>query len=181
MWQHLLFATAPDWARACFVLRACGCVVADGSSMYCVKQYDFAGDGVRTVDYMTITAGAGAVQFCKQQCAAEPQCQFSVTSLGKCYMKQNILSGSFGTTKPDTAVDASCVKGEQNWALAALQVSAAPAGGFGPAGGRAGGGNLTRGISNTPRKTSLRSAGAAAQPGWIAFVLAGLLAVLMAH
>ena len=90
--------------------------------MYCVKNYDFAGDGVRTVDYITITTGAGAVQFCKLQCAAEPQCQFSVTSRGKCFMKQNILSGSFGTTKPDTTVDASCVKGEQNWALAALQV-----------------------------------------------------------
>lgn len=128
--------------------------------MYCVKQYDFAGDGVRTVDYITITTGAGAIQFCKQQCAAEPQCQFSVTSLGKCYMKQNILSGSFGTTRPNTAVDASCVKGEQNWALAALQVSASPAG-SGPLAGRLPRGNLTRGLGNTSgRRTSLRSAAA---------------------
>lgn len=100
----------------------CFCRPTDSSGMYCVKQYDFAGDGVRTVDYMTITAGAGAVQFCKLQCAAEPLCQFSVTARGRCFMKQNILSGSFGTTKPDTTVDASCVKGEANWALAALQV-----------------------------------------------------------
>jgi hypothetical protein len=92
--------------------------------MYCLKHYDFAGDGVRTVDYITIATGQAAVNFCKQQCLAEPLCQYSVTSLGKCYMKTNILSGNFGTTRPDTAVDASCVKGENNWALAALQVAA---------------------------------------------------------
>lgn len=151
--------------------------------MYCVKQYDFAGDGVRSVDYMTITAGAGAVQFCKLQCAAEPQCQFSVTSLGKCYMKQNILSGSFGITKPDTSVDASCVKGEQNWALAALQVSAAPAGGVGPGGMRGmNRANGTRSVVNsTARKTSLRSAAVATQTGWIECVLAAMLAVLFLH
>lgn len=118
---HLLPATCCLLPAAC-CLPPAACAATDSSGMYCVKQYDFAGDGVRTADYMTITAGAGAVQFCKLQCAAEPQCQFSVTSRGKCFMKQNILSGSFGTTKPDTTVDASCVKGEQNWALAALQV-----------------------------------------------------------
>eukprot|EP00878_Enallax_costatus_P018524 GHUV01019503.1.p1 GENE.GHUV01019503.1~~GHUV01019503.1.p1 ORF type:complete len:144 (-),score=30.71 GHUV01019503.1:815-1246(-) len=96
--------------------------------MYCVKNYDFAGDGVRTVDYITITTGSAAVQFCKQQCAAEPQCQYVVTSKGKCYMKNNILSGSFGTTRADDGVDAACVKGQQNWALAALQVAASPVG-----------------------------------------------------
>lgn len=146
-----------------------------------MKNYDFAGDGVRTVDYITITSGAGAVQFCKQQCAAEPQCQFSVTSLGKCYMKQNILSGSFGTTKPDTAVDASCVKGEQNWALAALQVSAAPAGGItGRMAG--GGGNSTgRSINNSAaRKTSLgRSAGDASRPSLLVVVVSSVLAVAL--
>lgn len=155
----------------------------DGSGMYCVKQYDFAGDGVRTVDYMTITAGAGAVQFCKQQCAAEPQCQFSVTSLGKCYMKQNILSGSFGTTKPDTSVDASCVKGEQNWALAALQVSAAPAGSLPGAGGARGppgsGGNRAMNFT-AARKTTLRSgAGSSRLSGGWAALLSAAAAVLL--
>jgi hypothetical protein len=100
--------------------------------MYCLKHYDFAGDGIRMVDYITITSGQAAIQFCKQQCMAEPQCQYVVTTLGKCYMKNNILSGNFGTTRPDTAVDASCVKGEQSWALAALQVSAAPPKPVGP-------------------------------------------------
>jgi hypothetical protein len=138
--------------------------------MYCVKNYDFAGDGVRTVDYITITTGAGAVQFCKLQCAAEPQCQFSVTSLGKCFMKQNILSGSFGTTKPDTAVDASCVKGESNWALAALQVSAAPAGQ--PSTRRPG--NGTRGIT-TGKKASLKGASSSSSARY-SFVV-GLLSV----
>jgi hypothetical protein len=51
-------------------------------------------------------------------------------------MKTNILSGNFGTTRPDTAVDASCVKGENNWSLAALQVAANTQGGG--AGGRTG-------------------------------------------
>lgn len=156
---------------------------ADGSGMYCIKNYDFAGDGVRSVDYMTITSGSGAVQFCKQQCAAEPQCQFSVTSLGKCYMKQNILSGSFGTTKPDTAVDASCVKGEQNWALAALQVSAAPAGALpgdrprGPPGNR-----TTRDLNLTAaRKTTLRSAASPAVSGRWLVLLSSVLAVVLGY
>jgi hypothetical protein len=92
--------------------------------MYCIKHYDFAGDGIRMVDYITIATGTAAINFCKQQCIAEPLCQYSVTSLGKCWMKNNILSGSFGITRPDLAVDASCVKGENNWALAALQVAA---------------------------------------------------------
>lgn len=96
--------------------------------MYCVKRYDFAGDGVRSVDYITITAGSAAVEFCKQQCIAEPMCQYVVTSKGLCYMKTNILSGSFGTTRADTGVDATCVKGQQNWAAAALQVAANPVG-----------------------------------------------------
>lgn len=100
----------------------------DADDMYCLKNYDFAGDGVRTVDYITITTGSAAVQFCKQQCAAEPQCQYVVTSKGRCYMKNNILSGSFGTTRADDGVDAACVKGQQNWALAALQVAASPVG-----------------------------------------------------
>jgi hypothetical protein len=146
--------------------------------MYCIKNYDFAGDGVRMVDYITITTGAGAIQFCKQQCASEPQCQFSVATLGKCYMKQNILSGSAGTTRPDTAVDASCVKGEQNWALAALQVSAAPER---PVGGR-GLGNVTlRSVpSNSgPRKTTLRSAADSSRLSWGALWLGSLLAVAL--
>lgn len=139
--------------------------------MYCVKHYDFAGDGVRTVDYITITTGSGAIQFCKQQCTAEPQCQYSVTSLGKCYMKNNILSGSFGTTRPDTAVDASCVKGENNWALAALQVSAAPPMPIG-----AGAANLT-----ARRQTALASTSAGRPgptPGWTLLIAGGLLAAL---
>jgi len=144
--------------------------------MFCIKNYDFAGDGVRTVDYITITSGAGAVQFCKQQCSAEPQCQFSVTSLGKCYMKQNILSGSFGTTKPDTAVDATCVKGEQNWALAALQVSAAPAGGLA-------GRNMTRGAGNSTARRNTqklgKSAADAAQPGWVVLLMSSIVAALL--
>lgn len=101
---------------------------ADADEMYCVKKYDFAGDGVRTVDYITITTGSAAVEFCKQQCAGEPQCQYVVTSKGKCYMKNNILSGNFGTTRADPGVDATCVKGRDNWALAALQVAANPVG-----------------------------------------------------
>jgi hypothetical protein len=148
--------------------------------MYCIKNYDFAGDGVRNVDYMTITAGSGAVQFCKLQCAAEPLCQFSVTSRGKCYMKQNILSGSFGTTKPDMTVDAACVKGEQNWALAALQVSAAPAGTLPGARGPPGNGT-TRSLNNTgPRKTSLRSAATATQASSMTMLFKSLSAMLLA-
>jgi hypothetical protein len=151
--------------------------------MYCVKNYDFAGDGVRTVDYITITSGAGAVQFCKQQCAAEPQCQFSVTSLGKCYMKQNILSGSFGTTKPDPAVDATCVKGEANWALAALQVTAAPptpppgmrARGGADRGAGAAGGNATRRVGGGGGVQRARSAARGARGGGAAVAAAALL------
>ncbi|WIA17530.1 hypothetical protein OEZ85_014361 [Tetradesmus obliquus] len=124
----LCFSTASDWNKF---------GNPDSNGMYCIKNYDFAGDGVRTVDYITIATGTAAVNFCKQQCIAEPLCQYSVTSLGKCYMKTNILSGSFGTTRPDTAVDASCVKGESNWALAALQVAASTQQGAG-AGGRTG-------------------------------------------
>ncbi|KAF6261501.1 hypothetical protein COO60DRAFT_1501639 [Scenedesmus sp. NREL 46B-D3] len=116
----LCFASASDWNKF---------GSPDDDSMYCIKHYDFAGDGVRTVDFITIATGAAAVNFCKQQCLAEPLCQYSVTSLGKCYMKTNIMSGSFGTTRPDTAVDASCVKGEANWAMAALQVAGATQGG----------------------------------------------------
>lgn len=115
-----LLRSAPADAHVCGALHC----FADESGMYCVKNYDFAGDGVRTVDYVTIATGSAAVNFCKQQCTAEPQCQYSVTSLGKCYMKNNILSGTFGTTRADRAVDAACVKGESNWQLAALQVAA---------------------------------------------------------
>jgi hypothetical protein len=96
--------------------------------MYCLKNYDFAGDSVRTVDYATIATGAGAVAFCKQQCIAEPACQYVVTSLGKCYMRASILSGSAGATRPDAAVEAACIKGDANWALAALQVGASQPG-----------------------------------------------------
>lgn len=146
--------------------------------MYCIKNYDFAGDGVRTVDYITITSGAGAVNFCKQQCAAEPQCQFSVTSLGKCYIKQNILSGSFGTTKPDTAVDASCVKGENNWALAALQVSAAPTTPIAGRGGKTAL-NTTRRLGSG--KASKSAAGREPQAGWPAMLASSLLALLLSR
>lgn len=158
------------------------CVVnccADASGMFCIKNYDFAGDGVRNVDYMTITAGAGAVQFCKLQCAAEPLCQFSVTSRGKCYMKQNILSGSFGTTKPDMTVDAACVKGEPNWALAALQVSAAPAGTLPGARGPPGNGTIRKLDNTGPRKTSLRSAASATHAGSMVILLSSLSAALL--
>lgn len=147
--------------------------VTDSSGMYCLKNYDFAGDGVRTVDYITITTGAGAVQFCKQQCTAEPQCQYVVTSLGKCYMKNNILSGSFGTTKSDRAVDATCIKGESNWALAALQVAASTGS---PAG------NPRVGNMSARRATAANSAGQQAQPlslpVLVGSLLAGLLGVL---
>jgi hypothetical protein len=149
--------------------------------MYCIKNYDFAGDGVRTVDYITITSGAGAVNFCKLQCAAEPQCQFSVTSLGKCFMKQNILSGSFGTTKPDPAVDATCVKGEANWQLAALQVTSAPPTPTGARGSRGALGNATRRAIGDKRASRSAAAGPQQPAGaWLAVLLGALLALVLA-
>eukprot|EP00775_Hariotina_reticulata_P003140 gene3140-3417_t len=48
----LCFASSLDWNKF---------GNPDSSSMYCIKHYDFAGDGVRMVDYITITSGQAAV------------------------------------------------------------------------------------------------------------------------
>lgn len=134
--------------------------------MYCLKKYDFAGDGVRTVDYITITAGSAAVQFCKQQCTAEPLCQYVVTSKGKCYMKSNILSGNFGTTGADDGVDATCVKGQQNWAQTALQVAANSVGT--PS-------SLAANATARRHEALLNSAGSREQRTWFVAMLSSLL------
>jgi hypothetical protein len=100
----------------------------DAAGFYCLKKYDVAGEGVGTpLDFITVTSGAAGVEWCKNQCKQNPNCQFVVTSLGKCYVKQNIMSGAYGRTGASNSVDATCVNGEAAWQQMALQVSAAPA------------------------------------------------------
>jgi len=100
----------------------------DAGGFYCVKKYDVAGEGLGApLDFITVTSGAAGVEWCKNQCKQNPNCQFVVTSLGKCYIKQNIMSGAYGRTGASSSVDATCVNGEAAWQLMALQVSAAPA------------------------------------------------------
>jgi hypothetical protein len=95
-----------------------------------LKKYDIAGDGITTRDFVTITAGAGAIEFCKGQCAQMLECEFVVTQLTKCYLKSNIQGGTYGKTGASPLTDATCVKGADNWLKFALQVSNQPAQGF---------------------------------------------------
>jgi hypothetical protein len=98
-----------------------------------LKKYDIAGDGIATRDFVTTaagpSAGAGALEFCKAQCAATPECEFSVTQGTKCYLKGNLQGGNYGKTGASPLSDAACIKGADNWLKFALQVSNLPASG----------------------------------------------------
>jgi len=94
--------------------------------------YDIAGDGIATRDFVTVAANASALDFCKSQCGAIPECEFVVSQDSKCYLKNNIGGGTYGTTGASSLTEASCVKGADNWLRFALQVSNQPAGGVPP-------------------------------------------------
>ncbi len=57
------------------------------------------------------------------------ECEFAVTQQSKCYLKNNIAGGTYGKTGASPTIDATCVKGAENWLKFALQVSNQPAGG----------------------------------------------------
>jgi hypothetical protein len=119
-----------------------------------IPNYDIAGDGISTRDFVTVTAGARATEFCKVQCAATPECEFVVTQGPKCYLKANIGGGTYGRTGTSPLTDSSCVKGADNWLKFALQVSNQPAGGAPPpvaAAGPATGGGGVGGLQGAPQ------------------------------
>jgi hypothetical protein len=94
-----------------------------------LKKYDIAGDGIATRDFVTVTGGAGATEFCKAQCAAMAECEFTVAQSAKCYLKKDLSAGTYGKTGASPITDATCVRGADNWLKFALQVSNLPAGG----------------------------------------------------
>lgn len=77
----------------------------DSGGMYCLKKYDIAGDGIITRDFVTTSPGAtpggAAVEFCKAQCAAMAECEFSVAQGAKCYLKKSIQGGRAGSDGSD--------------------------------------------------------------------------------
>lgn len=153
-----------------------------------LKKYDIAGDGITTRDFITITSGAGAVEFCKGQCAGIPDCEFTVTQLTKCYIKNNIGQGTYGKTGASPSTDATCVKGADSWLKFALQVSNQPAAGMPLPGGIPGapgaGGIITAlpprrngsMLGNGAQRGAELSVGAAAVASIGGWLLAALLA-----
>ncbi|GBF97656.1 hypothetical protein Rsub_10532 [Raphidocelis subcapitata] len=129
--SYALNATAPDSLKFALCFKSVkeweDFGKPDRNGMYCVKKYDIAGDGITTRDFVTISSGAGAVEFCKGQCQQLPECEFTVTQLTKCYLKSNIAGGTYGKTGASPQTDATCVKGADNWLKVALQVSNQPA------------------------------------------------------
>lgn len=100
---------------------------ADKNGFYCLKNYDINGEGVATTDYTQGAAGSSAIEFCKSVCQANSQCQFVVTQLGKCYVKNSMGQGQYGSTGANAKIDAVCINGPANWQGLASRLSAQPA------------------------------------------------------
>lgn len=113
--QQLCVRSPVDW-------DALGDAGEDGS--HCLNKYDIAGDGVKDTPYLGNTGGAAVAEFCKAQCRQEPKCEFVVASAGKCYLKNQLLVGSFGRTGYSETATKACVRSPSAWMTMANMVSA---------------------------------------------------------